>query len=272
MRAKEILREAGTDPGIDQALRQKGYKRLGKGTDQNVYLEPGTGLILKIFRSSPSGEGSDRITPGQNTFKAFADYCIAHPNNEFLPDFHGWETFKFNGYIYLQIRMERLFEFSGSGQGYWADFLEDLASSARFSNNPHTKELFIDSWGAQDEDNDETSGSEMFSMLGTDGFNQLWDTIYELSKHADQGGFKVDLHAGNFMMGSDGHMVISDPFFLGWNHPDIKADDPWRDDDDDSEEGVDGSMERSFQNSDDEDDLSKKTNHKGDYKTGDWEE
>ena len=56
------------------------------------------------------------------------------------------------------------------------------------------------------------------------------------------------------MMGSDGHMVISDPFFLGWNHPDLKADDPWRDEpDDDSEEGVDGSMERSFQNSDEED-------------------
>ena len=254
MRANEILREAGTDPGIDQALRQKGYKRLGKGTDQNVYLEPGTGLILKIFRSSPSGQGSDQITPGQKTFKAFADYCMARPNNEFLPDFNGWETFKFNGYIYLQIRMERLFEFSGAGQGYWADFLEDLASQARFSNNPHTKELFIDTWEYNDDDNDNDTGSVMFSMLGTEGFNQLWDTIYELSKLADQGGFKVDLHAGNFMMGSDGHMVISDPFFLGWNHPDLKADDPWRDEpDDDSEEGVDGSMERSYQNSDEED-------------------
>jgi hypothetical protein len=27
----------------------------------------------------------------------------------------------------------------------------------------------------------------------------------------------LDLHSGNFMLGSDGEIVISDPFFAGWN-------------------------------------------------------
>ena len=263
MRAQEFIVEAGMDHGIDAALRQKGYRRLGRGVDQNAYLEPGTGMILKIFRSSRSGQG-EHITPGQGTFKVFADYCMANPDNQFLPDIHGWETFRFNGYIYLQIRMERLFEFDGSGQGFWADFLENLASQARFSDSPHTKELFIDTWAYNDEDNDDDTGSEMFTMLGTDGFNQLWDTIYDLSQIAKSGGFRIDLHAGNFMMGSDGHVVIADPFFLGWSHPDLKLADPWEGADDEDEDDwlggsasnapkVVGSMERSFHGSEDED-------------------
>jgi hypothetical protein len=253
MRAQEFIIEAKMDSGIDAALRQKGYRKLGKGIDQNAYLEPGTGMIMKIFRSSRSG-GSNQITPGQKTFKAFADYCLANPDNEFLPNFTGWETFNFNGYIYLQIRMERLFSLNPN----WGDFLESLAGMARVSNSADHKDVFIRDTIDNDGRWDNTDGAEMLSMLGSDGFNQLWDTISDLSRIAEHGRFKLDLHAGNFMLGSDGHVVISDPFFIGWNHPDLKTADPWEGNDDSDRtthnDTVDGSMERSFQNSEDEDD------------------
>ncbi len=253
MRAQEFIVEAKMDSGIDAALRQKGYRKLGKGIDQNAYLEPGTGMIMKIFRSSRSG-GSNQITPGQKTFKAFADYCLANPDNEFLPNFTGWETFNFNGYIYLQIRMERLFKVDTD----WGNFLEEIASNARFSNLPGKKDQFIREAVNDDSMYDETSRSEMLSMLGSDGFNQLWDTIFELANMADRGGFKIDLHSGNFMLGSDGHVVISDPFFIGWNHPDLKTADPWEGNDDSDRtpynDTVDGSMERSFHGSEEDED------------------
>ena len=220
MRAIEFIAEANIDIGIDSALRQKGYKRLGKGVDQNVYLEPGTGMVMKIFRSNASSTGGDHLTPGQKTFKAFADYCLANPDNEFLPNFSGWETFKFNNMLYLQIRTERMFPIDPD-RGY---FLEELATAARLSTQAWQKDQFIDTAINDDTIYDETTRAEMLSMLGSDGFNQLWDTINDLNQIAIDGRFKMDLHGGNFMLGSDGHIVISDPFFIGWNHPDLRND------------------------------------------------
>ena len=44
---------------------------------------------------------------------------------------------------------------------------------------------------------------------------QLLKTIKQLSVIAKRKGYGFDLHSGNFMLGSDGHIVISDPFFTG---------------------------------------------------------
>lgn len=222
MRAKEIT-ESNVASGVVKILQRKGYKLLGKGADQVAFLEPKTGLILKIFGTSHSGEDTTELTPAQKTFKAFSDYCIAHPNNPFLPQFSGWEKFVFDDFVYLQIRMERLFEFKENGD--WAELLESIAGSAEYGKDDRRKKDFIDGAigadnGYDDEDDDEDdmerAAKELFSHIGMDGFNTLWDTIYDLHKIADSQGFNVDLHSGNFMLGSDGHIVISDPFFIGW--------------------------------------------------------
>ena len=85
MRATEFLLEAYTDRSIEGILKKKGYKKLGSGVDQTAYLAP-DGMILKIFGTSRSSKnGSVQLTKAQKTFKAFADYCKAHPNNPFLP-------------------------------------------------------------------------------------------------------------------------------------------------------------------------------------------
>lgn len=197
-------------------MAKKGYKLLGKGADQTAYLAP-DGMILKIFgTSSRSERGSLELTKNQKTFKAFADYCRAHPNNPFLPQFSDWNMFQFNGKPYLQIKMERLFEFRGGAAGI-EDILERLAENAEISNSPKDKEHFLNTYS-------DTAGyyadafNNLIGLIGEDGFNKLWDTIYDLGRVAKKIGLgNLDLHSGNFMLGSDGEIVISDPFYAGYD-------------------------------------------------------
>jgi hypothetical protein len=57
--------------------------------------------------------------------------------------------------------------------------------------------------------------NELLIHLGEDGFNQMWNTLLDLKRIASQRRYILDLHSQNFMLGSDGHIVISDPFFAG---------------------------------------------------------
>lgn len=215
MKSNEILLEYYVDPGIVDILTTKGYKRLGRGQDQIAFLEPSTGMVLKIFGSSESGDKG--FTKPQMSFKVFADYCQEHPDNEFLPQFSGWETFKFKGRNYLQIRVERLFPFPGVEK--WAQVLEEMTYYAERSKSPVAKKKFIDNnIGYNKWDNPNLQVEQLLSHLGEDGFNKLWDTINDLSKVAKKNRLFLDLHSGNFMMGSDGEIVISDPFFTGWGN------------------------------------------------------
>ena len=215
MKINEILTEAYTDPSIRNILKQKGYKFLGSGVDQTAFLAP-DGMILKIFGTSRSSKnGSLELTRHQKTFKAYADYCKANSNNPFLPQFSDWNLFHYKGKPYLQIKMERLFPFRGGAEGI-NDILERLADNAEISNSPKAKERFINKYS-------DGAGyyidafNKLIGLVGKDGFNQLWDTIYDLKKVARKIGLgNLDLHSGNFMLGSDGEIVISDPFFAGW--------------------------------------------------------
>lgn len=223
MRAAQFLSELSVDTGIKQALKQKGYKELGHGQDQLVFLEPRTKMILKIFGTNNShngSAGSGGLTFPQETFKAFADYCAKHPDNPFLPIFSGWETFEFKGQRYLQIRCERLFP----GTKYRSVFgmLEEISSSA--ANNKGGAKDFLDDKMDDDDDwggNEYDRMGQLITMLGGEAeYYLLWQTLYELAAIADRGGFHIDLHDENFMLGSDGHIVISDPFFSGWGKRD----------------------------------------------------
>jgi len=217
MRINEILTEAYSDPGISRILKQKGYKKLGSGVDQTAYLAP-DGMILKIFGTSQNAkDGSIQLTRSQKTFKAYADYSKAHSNNPFLPQYSDWNLFHYKGKPYLQIKMERLFPYNKGAKGI-NYVLSHIADKAERGNSPKQKEEFIkayvnNDWGVQNGDN----FRKLIALVGEDGFNQLWDTITDLKKVAKQIGLgNLDLHSGNFMLGSDGQIVISDPFFAGW--------------------------------------------------------
>lgn len=218
MKSSEFIAEAYTSDKIRGILQKKGYKFLGKGVDQTAYLAP-DGMILKIFGTSHNAQkGSLELTKSQKTFKAYADYCKAHQNNPFLPQFSDWAMFQFEGKPYLQIKMERLFPFNKGAEG-WNDILESIADNAERSKAPAAKQRWLKRYTNQSYDSWTQKKAEQLIMhLGEDGFNQLWDTIYDLRQVSRKIGLRnLDLHSGNFMLGSDGEIVISDPFFAGWN-------------------------------------------------------
>ena len=231
MKIREIVKEATlteltVDPGITAALVKKGYQEVGSGQDQLVFLEPGSKMILKIF-------GTNKVaTPGtlsypQKSLVAFADYCEANPNNQFLPYFSGWETFEFKGQNYLQIRTERLFP-----ADYIRNVMHLLGQIADIMRNrpemtPEKVLQRIDRDGIEyqgygNEEQDPVGIEPLILMMGgEEEFALFIKTLSDLSTIAKQQGFYLDLHADNFMLGSDGHIVINDPFFSGWSKRDI---------------------------------------------------
>ena len=95
-----------TDAGIHKELKDKGYIPIGQpGVDQTAYIEPGSGLILKIFGTRP---GSKTFTKDQKMFFTWAKFCMDNSTNPFLPKFFGHESFTYKNSLYLQIRTERL--------------------------------------------------------------------------------------------------------------------------------------------------------------------
>lgn len=297
MKIHDIITERayiGND--VTRILKQKGYKKLGGGAEQMAFLEPGTGLVLKIFGTSGSNKDSGEDKPNaagaqtydrqrwvygddsadplpsntndrdteiqrrkelaakekearrrilaakereerlknppkrppagtplelsfpQKTFKAFADYCMKHPNNPFLPQFFGWHTFELNNHTYLQIRTERLFPFGKKNEiGY---VLSDMADAAKRSDG-RPDQLWT-WWEEYSSDSDNPDNNyqddaiqELQLQLSKKEMEMLWKTIYDLSEIASWGNFYLDLHDDNFMLGSDGHIVINDPFFSG---------------------------------------------------------
>jgi len=211
MKAHEFIKEAKMDPGIRKALAAKGYKFLGKGQDQDAYLAP-DGTILKIF-------GTDRdssitgYSEGQQSFVDFANYCMKNSDNPFLPQFGGFERFEFGGKYYLQIRCERLFGFDENKADYIADFLEGFADNIS-RNNPKSIVKSFAKGSEWEEDNDAMAKFILF-IGGEEPFKQLLKAMEDLNKIADRKDYGFDLHSGNFMLGSDGHIVINDPFFTG---------------------------------------------------------
>ena len=198
------VNEAQISKNIQPILVKKGYTFLGKGQDQDAYLAP-DGTVLKIFGYGPGGE----LSQGQQSFKDFADYCMAKPNNPFLPQFGGWEPFDFEGKRYLQINCERMFDLSKSGLILVGSRLGQLASLIQSNGADRGVNKFLR------RHKDQETGKLVSLVGGRQQFLLLAKTIEQLDKLADQKGYRLDLHGGNFMIGSDGEIVINDPFFTG---------------------------------------------------------
>lgn len=225
MKSTEFLNEAYISGAIEKHLQSKGYKKLGKGADQSVFLEPDTGLILKIFGTSRGKSGgAGELTNAQKSFKTFYELSKADPGNEFLPDIIGYETFMWGGKPYLQIRMERLFEFNSPSVKNWNEVLADMAEAIeenmKFENfwseasKPVSKNIPV--WKQISRMTRQETMQQVIMHVGEEGLKKLWNTVAMLKKVAQKNNYRLDLHQGNFMLGSDGTPVISDPFFMGW--------------------------------------------------------
>jgi len=210
MRAHEFIRlaEAIVPMEFKKILSKKGYKHFGSGADQQAFLEPGTGLIVKIFGTEKGSDSKSGISKSQKSFADFANYCRKNPDNPFLPNFTNWGSFVFKGQTYLQIHMERLFPFTGKVKS-WGYALSVIADEAERVPNPVKG---IDRLVSRAYSRDIIE--QLVMHMGKEAIYQLWTTIYELGQIAKKNRYILDLHSKNFMLGSDGHIVISDPFWI----------------------------------------------------------
>lgn len=212
MKIQELFEATKIPDNIKQVMLKKGYKFLDNGADQQAYLEPKTGMVLKIFgadNSKRASINSGSYTKPQKAFIVFADYCRKNKNNRFLPHFEGWETFEYEGKRYLQIKTERLFV---SKKVFWFglyEYIVDIIKKGRISDPDHIidkvfKMFYNGGWVG-----------ERLTGLGTEkDFRLFIKTIIELNEIAKKEKIILDLHMGNFMLGSDGHVVINDPFHV----------------------------------------------------------
>lgn len=212
MRANEFLNEALMDSGIKKVMTQKGFKFLGHGQDQDAYLAP-DGTILKIFGYE---QGSNGFSFGQKSFIDFAEYCMKNEGNQFLPQFGGWTKFEFNGQTYLQIKCERLFDIDRGRTQEVAELLEVIADAVNQHGADRGLERFLSGYVDDDWGDPDPEVGKLITLLGGEQQMKLFaKTVGELSKIAHAKRYRFDLHSGNFMLGSDGEIVINDPFFTG---------------------------------------------------------
>jgi hypothetical protein len=212
MRANEFLNEALMDSGIRKVMTKKGYKFLGHGQDQDAYRAP-DGTILKIFGYE---SGSHGYSFGQQSFIDFAQYCMKNEGNPFLPQFGGWSKFEFNGNTYLQIKCERLFDIDRGNTLEVAELLEVIADTVNSYGAAKGMEKFLSSYVDDDWGSPDPEVGKLITLLGGEEQIKLFaKTVEDLSRLAKAKRYRFDLHSGNFMLGSDGEIVINDPFFTG---------------------------------------------------------
>jgi hypothetical protein len=213
MLTKEIICEATIDPDIKDILFGKGYKLLGDGADQQAWLAP-DGTVLKIF-----GYGTTykkELSKGQRSFIDYANYCKQNPNNPFLLQILGYETFTFKNRTYLQIRTERLFPFDGiKGVAYLLESLTEYIKDFGITKGYTNFIKYYLAWGEEDA----TNLGILVSLVGGEKeLKLLAKTISDLKQIAKSKGYILDLHDGNFLLGGDGEIVINDPFHVSGSY------------------------------------------------------
>lgn len=215
MKANEFIPEetldeySYTSSDISVELKKQGYKFLGRGVDQMAFLEPGTGQVLKIFgtqtrQSNPSNSGPE-FTNDHKMFFAWAAYCKKHANSPFLPKFSGFESFKFDGDTYLQIRQERLDPLPRKVGGPLWQLSNTINKSGGRSDSKSImyafKTLDTDAFKALDK------------YLGTKKFQELVNIVYELYDIGQSKGWRLDLHDDNYMMRGKTPVIV-DPWVV----------------------------------------------------------
>lgn len=203
MRVSDLQEFSTTSKKVERILTKKGYKKLGAGVDQTAYLEPSTGLVLKVFGT----QGGESFSPDHKMFFTWAKYCMKNSKNPFLPKFSGYESFVLDGDRYLQIRQELLKPAGrvGSLLALFSEVLDDEGSSTL----QDAEDYVAESYPSYIPDL-----QKLKKQLGPKGLQLLFSTMQTVYRTSNRRGYTFDLHAGNFMARSDGTPVIVDPWVV----------------------------------------------------------
>lgn len=209
---------------MNAILKSSGYTYINSGVEHSVWRGP-DGFVYKIMPPRYlSSEVAKQLhfgfadptdvylTRPQRCFIDFVEYCQKNKSNKFLPYFDDWSVHvrktsssadnKPKYYAYIQARTEALFPLKGA----YSDWGRIYSSFAYWPL--HTRQSV--------EHGDYTvSQLAAVSHLGSrSDIKKFMATIEELTAIAKKKNYTLDLHEGNFMFGSDGHVVINDPFYI----------------------------------------------------------
>lgn len=220
MRAQEFIFEDSTiDLGIGKYLKKHGYRYLGRGVDQEAYLEPGTGHVLKIFGT----DCGDQLSEDQQMFMEFANLCQNNAGNPHLPRIYGVETFVWpsvmygekKNCIYLQIRMEALqpltFDEPQTDEYDDYDEYEPMSLMAIMVEEGDTLQDFLERY------TDGASEELLKNPVFLKTMEGMWGTLSMLYSVGRRKGYGWDApEENNIMQRSDGTPVVVDPWNLGY--------------------------------------------------------
>tara|TARA_R110000868_G_scaffold324078_1_gene584994 strand:+ start:911 stop:1756 length:846 start_codon:yes stop_codon:yes gene_type:complete len=208
---------ATTWSSIRKVLADKGYTELGYGAEQIAFLEPGTGLVLKIFGEERLLGHGNSATDEQKlkSFMKWVDFCTMHKSNPFLPKYHGWSRFMSDQNTFLQIRTDRLYELPE--EKYASTFGPALVRLVRYADSPGSsasnQAKYLNTIELYDKDTADKHAQLLLLIGGRAKFNLFWDTVNEVIDYGKHMRLNLDLHAGNFMLTSEGDPIINDPYY-----------------------------------------------------------
>jgi GNAT superfamily N-acetyltransferase len=206
------------NPAIRKDLEKRGYTFLGQGVDQMAFSEPGTGHVLKIFGTQCKGKNEKpKLSRDQKMFKLYAEFSAKNSSNPHFPRIYGWETFVYptrqgqetRNCVYLQIRTEKLTDFSRRFQSLFGDMADTVWQGDSFDDfHEETLNSFEGPAFVKWYENQVSDPQSLARM------EKLFDTMKILYQIGKKQGFSWDLHGGNIMARADGTPVITDPWVI----------------------------------------------------------
>lgn len=199
---------------IDQ-MKAKGYKVLGKGADKAAFIDGNNNVIVIV------GPIDDKNPTRGKLFIEWAKFCQKRKNNPYLPDIIDYSEFEAPfGAKFLQIKMEKMFPATDNLGKEVEDLLDDLASLAgRANGNIEKFKKAIDEYvthSGWNSDYDTQSKAVVTTLMHIPDFELFATTIFQVMEEGRKLGYTIDLHDANYMLSSNGELVIVDPWYGGW--------------------------------------------------------
>lgn len=212
---------------LTHRMKNLGFTHHGTGWDKSVWINGDNEIALVV---GPLNDARSEV------FTEWMIYCADNRSNKFLPDISIPQEVvnPSTGTKVLIAKSERLFEMDSISKDVGSALSFIAKEAEAFANKKPSFELAINMYltdpTALEDSNKEllvrvgriffsqtalriASGLEYLILhMGLEDVKQLAFTIFDVIQEGRKHGFEEDLHSGNFMIASDGDIVINDPW------------------------------------------------------------